>query len=240
MTAGTRPARIAWGLPDAVLCWLAGYFGAILASFPLYAGHGSGDIDTKLVFGIILPAQQLAVVLAVVYVSRLKGQNSLAGDFGLLIRLRDAKALVVGASLEITLTVALYPILQLDPHAKNQQLLTDLKEHRDAGTVVLFVIGAVIFAPVVEELLFRGVLLRSLLRKVAPATAVLVSAVVFALVHYVGDPNTLPFLPALTGLGVVLALVALRTGDLSASIFIHAGFNLTTTLLFLASGAKLS
>ena len=166
MTAGTRPARIAWGLPDAVLCWLAGYFGAILASFPLYAGHGSGDIDTKLVFGIILPAQQLAVVLAVVYVSRLKGQNSLAGDFGLLIRLRDAKALVVGASLEITLTVALYPILQLDPHAKNQQLLTDLKEHRDAGTVVLFVIGAVIFAPVVEELLFRGVLLRSLLRKV--------------------------------------------------------------------------
>jgi len=240
LTAGTRPARIAWGLPDAVLCWLAGYFGAILASFPLYAGHGSGDIDTKLVFGIILPAQQLAVVLAVVYVSRLKGQNSLAGDFGLLIRLRDAKALVVGASLEITLTVALYPILQLDPHAKNQQLLTDLKEHRDAGTVVLFVIGAVIFAPVVEELLFRGVLLRSLLRKVAPATAVLVSAVVFALVHYVGDPNTLPFLPALTGLGVVLALVALRTGDLSASIFIHAGFNLTTTLLFLASGAKLS
>jgi len=240
LTAGTRPARIAWGLPDAVLCWLAGYFGAILASFPLYAGHGSGDIDTKLVFGIILPAQQLAVVLAVVYVSRLKGQNSLAGDFGLLIRLRDAKALVVGASLEITLTVALSPILQLDPHAKNQQLLTDLKEHRDAGTVVLFVIGAVIFAPVVEELLFRGVLLRSLLRKVAPATAVLVSAVVFALVHYVGDPNTLPFLPALTGLGVVLALVALRTGDLSASIFIHAGFNLTTTLLFLASGAKLS
>ena len=30
-------------------------------------------------------------------------------------------------------------------------------------------------------------------------TAVLVSAVIFALVHYVGDPNTLPFLPALTG-----------------------------------------
>ena len=76
--------------------------------------------------------------------------------------------------------------------------------------------------------------------KVTPATAILVSAVVFALVHYIGDPNTLPFLPALTGLGVVLAIVALRTGDLSTSIFMHAGFNLTTTILFLASGAKLS
>jgi uncharacterized protein len=180
------------------------------------------------------------VVVAVCYVSRLKGQGSLAGDFGFRIRLRDAKALVVGAMLEVVLTFALFPILELDPHAKNQQLLTDLKSHQDAGTVILFVIGAVILAPIVEELLFRGVLLRSLLRKLPPATAILISAVVFALVHYLGDPNTLPFLPALAGLGVVLAVAALRTGDLSTSMFIHAGFNLTTTVLFLASGVKLS
>ncbi len=237
---GVRPARIAWGLPDAALCWMAGYLGAILASFPLYAGHGTGDIDTRLVFGIILPAQQLAIVLAVVYVSRLKGQRSLAGDFGFRIRLVDAKALVVGATLEVLLTLALVPILHLDPKVKNQALLRDLDKHRDVGTIVLFVVGAVIFAPLVEELLFRGVLFRGLLRKMEPATAVLVSAVIFALVHYIGDPNTLPFLPALAGLGAVLALVALRTGDLSMSIFIHAGFNLTTTILFLASGAKLS
>ena len=70
----TKPARIAWGLPDALLCWLAGYLGAILASFPLYASHGDTDIDTKLVFGIILPAQQLTVVLADVYISRLMVQ----------------------------------------------------------------------------------------------------------------------------------------------------------------------
>ena len=207
----TRPARIAWGLPDALLCWMAGYLGAILASFPLYASQGGTDIDTKLVFGVILPAQQLTVVLAVVYVTRLKGQKSLAADFGIVIRLRDAKALVVGATLEIVLTLAL--------------------------TIVLFVMGAVVFAPIGEELLFRGVLLRALLRKMAPATAVLLSAVIFALVHYVGDPNTLPFLPALTALGAVLAVVALRSGNLSTSIFIHAGFNLTTTILFLAQGS---
>jgi len=235
----TRPARIQWGLPDALLCWLAGYLGAILASFPLYASHGGTDIDTKLIFGIILPAQQLTVVLAMVYVTRLKGQRSLARDFGFVVRLGDAKALIVGAVLEVALTLALIPILQLDPDAQNQQLLSDLKEHRDAATVILFVIGAVILAPIVEELLFRGVLLRALLRRFEPVTAVLGSAIIFALVHYIGDPNTLPFLPALTGLGAVLALVALRSGDLSMSIFIHAGFNLTTTILFLASGAKL-
>ena len=235
----TKPARVAWGLPDALLCWMAGYLGAVVASIPLYASRGS-NIDTKLIFGIVLPAQQLTVILAVVYVSRLKGQKSLATDFGLMVRLRDARALVVGATLEIVLTLALLPILQLDPDAQNQQLLNDLKDHRDAATVVLFFIGAVILAPLVEELLFRGVLLRALLRKVQPVTAVVTSAVIFALVHYLGDPNTLPFLPALAGLGAVLAIVALRTGDLSMSIFIHAGFNLTTTILFLVSGSKLS
>jgi CAAX protease family protein len=236
----TRPARIAWGLPDALLCWMAGYLGAILSSGVLFATQGGTDIDTRLIFGVILPAQQLTVVLAVLYVTRLKGQRSLAADFGLVVRLRDAKALVVGATLEIVLTLALFPILRLDPDAQNQQLLNDLKDHRDAVTIVLFVIGAVVLAPVIEELLFRGLLLRALLRRMAPVTAVLVSAVIFALVHYIGDPNTLPFLPALTGLGAVLAVVALRSGELSTSIFIHAGFNLTTTILFLVSGSKLS
>jgi membrane protease YdiL (CAAX protease family) len=231
----TKPARILWGLPDALLCWLAGYLGAILASFPLYARAGGTDIDSALIFGIILPAQQLTVVLAVVYVSRLKGQRSLGADFGFRIRLLDAKALVVGATLEVLLSLALLPILQLDPDAQHQQLLSDLEENLDAATVVLFFLGAVVFAPMVEELLFRGVLLRALLRKFPPAAAVIGSSVVFALVHYVGDPNTLPFLPALAGLGAVLAVVTLKTGDLSMAIWIHAGFNLTTTIWFLST-----
>ena len=235
----TQPARINWGLPDALLCWIAGYLGAVVASGLAFAVVRSSTLDTKLLFGILLPAQQLTVVLAVIYISRLKGQQSLAADFGFVVRLGDAKALLVGATLEIALTLALMPILQLDPDAKHQQLLTDLETHRDFGTVILFFIGAVVLAPIVEELLFRGILLRALLRKVQPATAVLVSAMIFALVHLIGDPNTVPFLPALTGLGAVLAIVALRSGDLSTSIFIHAGFNLTTTILFLASGAKL-
>jgi uncharacterized protein len=231
----TKPARILWGLPDALLCWLAGYLGAILASFPLYAREGGTDIDSTLIFGVILPAQQLTVVMAVVYVSRLKGQKSLTADFGFRIRLLDAKALVIGATLEVLLSLALLPILQLDPDAQHQQLLSDLREHRDALTVALFFLGAVVFAPVVEELLFRGILLRALLRRFPPVTAVLGSSVVFALVHYVGDPNTLPFLPALTALGTVLAITALKTGDLSTSIWIHAGFNLTTTIWFLST-----
>ena len=163
----TRPARILWGLPDALLCWLAGYLGAILASIPLLrqrrrhgprlqAGVRSHPprpaAHRRPGGGLRQPAQGAAVA---------------GGRLRLPAPLLRQPVLVFGAVFEILLTLALLPILQLDPDAKNQQLLSDLKEHRDAVTVVLFFVGAVILAPMVEELLFRGVLLRALLRKVA-------------------------------------------------------------------------
>ena len=48
---------------------------------------------------------------------------------------------------------------------------------------------AVVLAPAIEELLFRGIVLDSLLRKYSPAKAILISALVFALAH---DPARMP------------------------------------------------
>jgi membrane protease YdiL (CAAX protease family) len=93
----------------------------------------------------------------------------------------------------------------------------------------------VLLAPLTEELLFRGTLLRSLLRKVEPAAAVLVSAVVFGLVHVLGDPSigTVIALPAIILLGVVSGWQATNTGNLSRSILLHIGFNaLSVVFLF--------
>ena len=235
--AGARhPGRVGWGLPDVVFCWLAGGFAAGLVGVSL-SDRVAGEAGSLYLFGVILPAQQLAVILAMVFISRVKGQGSLAADFGLRIRLTDARAVLAGGVLEIALAFAVIPLLSLDGEAKPQQLLRDLEHSQNPVTVALFVIGAVIAAPVVEELLFRGMLLRALLRRFEPATAVLGSAVSFALVHYIGDPNTLLYLPALTALGVVLGVVVMRTNNLSRAIFIHAGFNLTTTVIFLVAGS---
>ena len=93
----------------------------------------------------------------------------------------------------------------------------------------------VLLAPVTEELLFRGALLRSLLRRVSPAVAVLISAVVFGLVHALGDPSvgTVIAMPAIILLGVVSGYQAARTGNLSRSILLHVGFNaLSVVFLF--------
>ena len=67
-----------------------------------------------------------------------------------------------------------------------------------------------------------------------------VSALIFAGVHLLGDPNAFRSLPALAALAVILALRALRTDSLSSSILIHAGFNLTTTVLVLIGPGKVS
>ena len=230
---GPRWARPpTWGIADALLCWMAGGLVAGLAAIPVYSRPSENPLYT---FGVLLPAQQLTIFLAVLFVSRVKGRGSLAADFGFRLQISDLRALAIGAGLEIGLAIAVLPLLSLTRDAEPQQLLRDLDQSRGTPPVLLFVLGAVVAAPIVEELLFRGLLLRALLRRMEPVGAVLVSAAVFAGIHYVGDPSTLPFLPALAGLGAVLGVIALRTNSLSRPMLIHAGFNLTTTLLYLAA-----
>jgi membrane protease YdiL (CAAX protease family) len=74
------------------------------------------------------------------------------------------------------------------------------------------------------------------MRRVPATTAVGISAVSFALLHLV-DPSigTVVALPALATVGVVSGVLAVRTGDLSRSILLHAGFNLVTVLAELST-----
>src|SRR5436309_2258560 len=73
-----------------------------------------------------------------------------------------------------------------------------------------------------EESLLRGIVLTSLLRQGA-AAAVLVSATLFAVIHF--DAYRFPFTLAL---GLALGLLRLRTGSLLAPIVVHAVLNATT------------
>jgi uncharacterized protein len=98
--------------------------------------------------------------------------------------------------------------------------------------VIGLAVFAVLLAPVVEELVFRGLLLRALLRRMDVTGAVVVSSLAFALVHVIGDPSlgSLAVVPGLLGIGMVAAVLAVRSGSLSQPILLHVGFNLLTTL----------
>jgi uncharacterized protein len=114
-----------------------------------------------------------------------------------------------------------------------QEVVRTFEDTANVAEQVLFVVGVVVVAPIGEELLFRGAVLRGLMRRTTPEIAVLLSAFVFALVHLAGDPGTGYYVPALFLLGLVSGWRAARTGSLSQSIFLHCGFNLFAAALIL-------
>jgi membrane protease YdiL (CAAX protease family) len=91
--------------------------------------------------------------------------------------------------------------------------------------LLAFALTAVVFAPLFEETLFRGVLLPVLGRHMGGVAAVGISAVLFALAHL-----SLGELLPLSVLGVGLGLLRWQSGRLGASVCLHALWNSLTFL----------
>lgn len=91
----------------------------------------------------------------------------------------------------------------------------------DGQPVLLMLLTVGIFAPVMEELLFRGLVYGRLKEWVKPVTAMIMTSVVFGLFH----GNAVQFFYA-TVLGLVLAFVYEKTGTLMIPILFHVVANL--------------
>ncbi|MFM8973968.1 MAG: lysostaphin resistance A-like protein, partial [Actinomycetota bacterium] len=104
-----------------------------------------------------------------------------------------------------------------------------------ASTALAGALAVAIAAPIGEELLFRGALLRSLQRRVRPGAAIAITSVVFAAVHPLLDPSAVLAVVPLLVLSVVCGIVAVRGGDLSRSIWLHVGFNTITAIWLITS-----
>lgn len=95
------------------------------------------------------------------------------------------------------------------------------------GTLsVVALISTVLVAPVVEEILFRGIILSRLRKAMPVAPALLLSALVFGLMH-----GQILWIAYAAFLGIILALVAVRTKSILATILLHVTFNLTGMLV---------
>ena len=81
----------------------------------------------------------------------------------------------------------------------------------------LGVVLAVVIAPITEEILFRGIILRGLLGRWHPWVAVLITSVLFALMHF--NPAQAPIAIAI---GMVLGWLYVRTRSLGICILGHA------------------
>ena len=75
-------------------------------------------------------------------------------------------------------------------------------------------------APFVEELYFRGLLMRALWGRMGRLAAVVLAAVLFGLAHV-----QLLQLPALVAFGLVAGILAASTRRLAPAMWAHAAFN---------------
>ncbi|EFO54501.1 caax amino protease family [Streptococcus infantis SK1302] len=116
-----------------------------------------------------------------------------------------------------------------DPSA-NQQIITELALRQPIFSFFLIVV----FAPLTEELIFRGMLACFLFPRqdnVKQTTLfLLVTSIIFALVHFPGTPQQ--FL-VYGSLGLSLGLAYVSKGGLAYSIALHALNNLIGFLMIL-------
>jgi uncharacterized protein len=119
---------------------------------------------------------------------------------------------------------------------KVTQDIQQLGTHTPLGLRVALVLVVATLGPLVEELLFRGVLLSALLQRWHAGWSVTISALVFALVHLPGLQFQWYALPDLTLLALALAWLRLHSGSIWPAVVAHGVNNLLAVVVwFVAS-----
>lgn len=97
-----------------------------------------------------------------------------------------------------------------------------------AANPVIVIVAVVVVAPIAEEVFFRGVAFGAWAREYGPRRALVMSAVLFAVIH-----ASLSALVPIFVLGLALAAIYWRTRNLASSITLHATFNAISVLIAL-------
>jgi membrane protease YdiL (CAAX protease family) len=130
--------------------------------------------------------------------------------------------------------LVLYVMVRLGvPFTSNVEDTSDID--RTASYVISLIATAVVAAPLVEELVFRGVVLRGLTSRLGVVAAVVAQGALFGLAHV--DPSrgwgNIGLAIALGTVGCAFGLVAALTRRLAAPIIAHAILNAVVVTLVL-------
>jgi membrane protease YdiL (CAAX protease family) len=218
---------------DAVWLWLAAWFIGQLLATAVAAASGFSDLNAAGPGWLFLVATAgwVPLVVVVVLLGRKYGTGDVARDFGLEFRWRDLLGIPIGVVTQLALLPALYwPLRRAWPGAfsqhKIEQRARDLTDHATGAGRVLLALVVVLGAPLVEELVYRGLLQGAFTRKWNEWAGVVMVAVWFAIVHFQPVET-----PGLFLVGLILGACALRTRRLGMNVFAHMAFNATGLLV---------
>ncbi len=233
-----HPSGTPWGVAYAA----AGFFvGLVLSGIAANAWLAAHPGMEELSLGGQALAQiglWIGLVGAAVLASRQCGSGRLGPDFGL--EPGRPPELVAGAAvgalgqwwLVPAVAFLMRPLLgRPDVTGPVEELIQSAR----GVSLVVLVLFVAVGAPVVEELFFRGLLLRSIQRRMGTVWAVGLSSVVFGLAHPqdLSPAGQTLVMVTLMVFGAVLGALAVRTGRLGPPIVAHAAFNAWTVAFLL-------
>jgi membrane protease YdiL (CAAX protease family) len=177
-------------------------------------------------------AHGLACAAAVVVGLRWRAEPGLRGPLRVVPVPHAVVALAFVAGLAAQIPLAevqnildeVWPI-PMEHKLRMRQLLTA----DDLWNGLAILLAVVVVAPVGEELVFRGTMLSGLDRRYGPRRALLLTALLFGLLHASPAAFT-PAVPA-TVAGVLLGALVLHTGSVLPAIALHAGVNAVPVLV---------
>jgi len=178
----------------------------------------------------------LPLVLGCRFVLRRYATGSLRDDIGLRFRKVDLGwgPVTWMASLGAQIVVAIIILTLHIPLVSNTEGVSKLSGNRTY--IIAFAVLAVLVAPVVEELVFRGVILRGLCSRLPPWLAVGLQGVLFGSAHV--DPvrgmGNIGLVMVLSAVGIVLGGAAYLTRRLAPTMIAHALINTIAVILTLA------
>ena len=180
-----------------------------------------------------LLVQAIVTILTAVMLARAAGSR-FGPSIGFRFEISDLVGILLGVALQIGVALILAPIALLTDAEEADQAVGDLIGTGEGTTeITLIVLSVAVLAPLVEEILFRGVLVQWLLSKVSKVWVILISGVAFGLAHFLPEPSA--WLPSigLVLVGIVLGWLAVRQQRIGMAVTTHAGVNLLAVLLIL-------
>ena len=240
-----REDAIAWGTRPVLIpliTYVVLIVGGVVASNTIAPSHGNGARVFDVVANVVLESVLgTAVYVAGRDVARRNG--GWGATFGLRWpRGKDVLWGLAGIGIAFGARLVIAVVAAVATHGKALRESENIHvKSVTVFTAILLIAVVVIAAPFVEEIVFRGLLLRTFLRRMSFWPAALLSTAIFALGHTyeVSTVEGAITLAAVVGsLGLTNCILNRYTDRLAAGMIVHASFNgLAVAVLLLGHGS---
>ena len=231
--SGEDAKRIAFSA--ALIGWLIAYGAAVVLGVSLSGATGQTDPDNAPTWFVGLSALTLWVpfICVLVYLSRTRGHGNIRDDYSVRFAWSDLIGIPIGVVSQLVIVnLATWPFRRLFPETFDPEQVSqrakNLVDGADGVWLLLLVVVVVIGAPIVEELMYRGLLQQSMARSFGSIAAVFLCSAFFTVVHLV----PIEF-PGLFTFALILGFAFHRTKRVGFTIVTHMSFNAAGLLLVL-------